>query len=89
MRVRTGRFNEDEQARPCAKDLYDSCRAESLVFAGPSLLASSEYACERVEQRSNGTKLGWEFGDSDTEGPRGPSVCLHVLPSLLDVGRFD
>lgn len=36
-----------------------------------------------------GTKPGWEFGDGDTVGARGSSVCRHVLPSLLDVGQFD
>jgi hypothetical protein len=71
---------------PCAKELYDSFHAGSLVLAGHSLLSSSECACEQFQLRID----RWTCSSSYPAIRRLPSLarspsrsCLHLVLVVL------
>jgi len=71
---------------PYAKVLCDSCRVGSLAFAGPSLLASSEYACEQFQLRSD----RWTYSSRRLHHSQASipgSVALPQLPSTRAFSR--
>ena len=70
LTTRSSFQGRSQSSWPCAKDPCDSCRAGSLVFAGRSLTAGSEYVCEHVANVSSNSS---------------ECVFVSIIPSLRTV----